>query len=318
MAALEACSNTVEREESFLPSNYEGGTMTTVEDLIPLYLRDRISLGELAHNTARRARCTLYLFADHVGRRQLKNIGATHIEGWLARSEHLAPATRRTGLSTVRAFFRWAIRKGHCKRNPAAEVRGPRQPRRIPRALPEDAIRAVLNQTPDSRGYLIVLLMVQQGLRCVEISRLTLGDIDFNARTMRIRGKADHERILPIMSETVQALETYLGDHPASGGALIRSYTRCHRPLCPPVIGKLVTDWMADAGLKRGRYDGTSAHAGRHSCATHMLLRGAHLRDVQAVLGHVSLTTTERYLPYVVDGLGSAMGGRTYGGLPRR
>jgi site-specific recombinase XerD len=69
---------------------------------------------------------------------------------------------------------------------------------------------------------------------------------------------------------------------------------------------------MWDAGIKRKARDGISAHAGRHTCATDMLRAGAHLRDVQAALGHRHLHTTEIYLPYLVNTLSEAMGGRTY------
>lgn len=313
MATLEACSNTPERDPRNPSSNHEDGNMATVEELIPVYLRERVALGELAHKTARTARCTLYQFSDYVGRRRIENIGVVHVRGWLISVEHLAESSRRTSLSTVRAFFKWAVTNRHCRRNPAIEVKGPPQPRTIPRALSAAAFTQILAHCPDSRAQLIVVLMVQQGLRCIEVSRLTVGDIDFNADTMRISGKGGHERILPIMPETLGALDRYLTDQPAVAGPLVRSYSRCHRSLCPSVISRLVSGWMRDAGVKRRKHDGVSAHAGRHSCATHMLIGGAHLRDVQAVLGHAHLTTTERYLPYLVNGLGDAMGGRTYG-----
>lgn len=230
--------------------------------------------------------------------------------------EHLAPSTRRTRLSNVRTMFAWAVKKGYCKRNPAAEVDAPRQPRTIPRALPAEQIRVVLEHCPDARGVLIVTLMVQQGLRCIEVSRLTMGDIDWNNNAMRVIGKGHHERILPIMPETLDALNGYLDEWPAAAGALIRSYMQVHRPLNPGTISRMVSQWMAEAGVKKRARDGISAHAGRHTCATDMLRGGSHLRDVQAVLGHAQLATTEVYLPYVVNGLAEAMEGRSYRVVP--
>jgi site-specific recombinase XerD len=286
--------------------------VAVVSELIDVYLTDRRKRGDLCADRARSDRCALHSFARHVGNRQLTNIGAVHVEGWLGSIGHLAPATRRTRLSTVRSLFAWAIRRGHCKRNPATEVRGPVQPRALPRALPAEQIGAVLDACPDARARLIVTLMVQQGLRCCEVSRLEVGHFDMHGLTMLVIGKGHHERLLPLTDETVSALREYLHEWPASAGPLIRSYRRCQQSLRADTISGLVAQWMWDAGIKRKARDGISAHAGRHTCATDMLRGGAHLRDVQAVLGHRHLHTTEVYLPYVVHGLAEALGGRTY------
>lgn len=291
-----------------------GQTMNyTVSDLIPTYLREKKALGEFSHSTTICARSTLFQFAGFVGGRKVQNIGPSLIDKWLISLEHLAPATRRERLSKVRGLFTWAIRRGYCKRNPAAETRGPKQPRTIPRALNAAAIRQILDACPDARARLIIILMIQQGLRCIEVSRLSVGDLDMNAATMRVVGKGGHERILPIMEETTEAIVRYLGEHPASAGPLVRSYVRCRRALTSMTVSTLVSRVMADSGVKQYVGDGISAHAGRHTAATDMLLAGAHLRDVQFALGHAHLTTTERYLPHLVKGLDEAMGGRRYG-----
>ncbi len=313
MAAVEAWQDPADSQAD-LPLDESGNEMGfTVGELVAPYLRDRQSRGVFVTDRARNARSILFKFADHCGLRKLKNIGEAHIESWLQTMEHLAPATIRDRLSTVRAFFKWAVRRGYIKRNPAADVEAPKQPRSIPRALPLESIAKVLDAAPDARGVLIVTLLVQQGLRCCEVSRLTMGDLDWNHNTMRVVGKGHHERILPITDETRDALEHYLDEHPASAGPLVRSYRRCHRALVADTISGMVAEWMWTAGIKRKPRDGVSAHAGRHTCATDMLRGGAELRDVQAALGHAHLATTEVYLPYLVKGLASAMGGRRYG-----
>lgn len=311
MVALQACSNTAGHAESLALQGGEDMGQT-VGQLISPFVKDRTARGLYCRETARTARGNLYRFARFMGERRVKNIGSSHIESWLASLEKLAPATRRSYLSTVRTFFSWAVRRGYCKRNPAHEVEAPRQPRSVPRALPQAAIASVLDHCPDARGRLIVTLMVQQGLRCVEIHRLTMGDLDWNYDTMRIVGKGHHERVLPIVDETRGALDEYLREHPASAGPLIRSYVQQHRPLTADVISHLVIGWMYEAGIKRRARDGVSGHAGRHTCATDMLRGGAHVRDVQAALGHRHLTTTEIYLPLLVHGLSEAMSGRSY------
>ncbi len=312
MVAVEACTTCPGHEVH--PVLEDGGNMGyTVGQLIAPYLQDRLARGIYNRGTARTARNNLHRFAQFIGQRKLQNISANHIENWLISLENLAIATRRGYLSAVRSLFSWAVRKGYCKRNPAAQVDAPKEPRRVPRALPQASIGQVLEHCPDTRAVLIVTLMVQQGLRCIEIARLTMGDLDFTHHTMRIVGKGSHERILPIMDETVSAIDRYLTDHPASAGPLVRSYVQPHRPLSAEAISALTIRWMYAAGVKKRARDGVGGHAGRHTCATDMLRRGAHLRDVQAALGHAHLQTTETYLPHVVHGLSEAMGGRKYG-----
>lgn len=285
---------------------------STLSEVIPLYLKDVKARKLIGPEHARKARSVLSDFAEHCGKRRIRNIGPSLIESWLARMGNIAPATIRQRLSFVRTFWRWAVRQGIARRNPAELVSSPKQPRSVPRALPAEAIAAVLEHCPDARGRLIVTLMVQQGLRCCEVSRLTMGDLDLTNGAMKIRGKGGHERVLPITEETRAAIHDYLAEYPASAGALVRSYTNVHRALTPNTISENVSTWMGDAGVKKQPRDGVSAHAGRHTCATDMLRGGAHLRDVQAALGHAHLATTEVYLPLLVHGLEQAMSGRSY------
>lgn len=250
-------------------------------------------------------------FHTFLGRRPLKLVGRTDIERWQETCRDYSPASRRQMLSTIRGYLDWCERRRLIGRNPARDVRGPRQPRTLPRALAGGAPGRVLLACPDNRARLIVVLMLQEGLRCIEISRLELADIDRQHKTVRVTGKAGHQRVLPLLEETEFALDAYLAEHPASAGPLVRSYTQ-NRALTAGSISRLVARWMYDAGVKQAPRDGVSAHANRHTMATDMLRNGAHLRDVQAALGHRFMSTTETYLPLMVRGLDAAMGGRRY------
>lgn len=292
----------------------------TFTPLIDPYIMFRRSQGDFGRSSTYTARRACGSFGEHVGARPLANLSPVHVEAWQAKlvKAGYAPTTRRLYLSAVRQLFVWAIRRGHCRRNPAAEVKGPREPRRLPRALNHDQVAAVLAQCVDARDRLIVLLMVQLGLRCIEVHRLEVGDIDLTNRLLRVTGKGGHERVLPIVPELHEALLSYLAEHPTHAGPLVRNYTDCQRALHPAVLSRKVTQLMWDAGIKRARGDGVSAHAFRHTCLTDVLRGGSHLRDVQAAAGHKHLATTERYLPLIVNGLEEAMAGRTYGGSPSR
>jgi integrase/recombinase XerC len=296
-----------------VPELSESGSMArTVLEIVSPYLQDRVKRREISHSKARDYRRVLVAFGDHCGKRPIPNISPVDVESWTSGMGHLAPATVRVYLSAVRGLFTWAIRHGYCRRNPALEVQSPKQPRTIPRGLSVESARALLLTAPDERGRLICGLMLQQGLRCIEVARMDLGDIDFGNGTMLVTGKGHHERVLPITDETRVLLDAYLYAHPAAAGPLIRSYQPCGRRLSAKTISMLVADWCWQAGIKRRARDGVSAHAGRHTCAGDMLRLGAHVRDVQAVLGHRHLATTEIYLPLLVRGLSDAMGGRSY------
>lgn len=285
----------------------------SVSDAIQLYTTNRYKQGEFSRSTAESQGYSLRSVAEIMGDPLIADLAHHHVETWLQKAA-LAPATKRTRLSQFRTLCKWAMAHGLLKRDPTLGVKGPSQPRRLPRGLPHQDVAHLLGGCPDARAVLIVLLMVQEGLRRIEVARLNLGDVDLTEGTLFVRGKGSHERILPITDETRQALSAYLSEHPAHAGPLIRSYVDGRSPLTPGHVGRLVADWMRDSGVKQRAWDGRSAHACRHTAATDTLRAGAHLRDVQRMLGHQSLTTTERYLPWVVGELREAMGGRRYKG----
>lgn len=286
--------------------------MAAVDRLARRYVAERRARLEFDDGTARKTRSILRQFVAITGcDTDSMRVTRRHVERFLEERD-IAPATARNQLSALRVFCKWCVLNGHMRSDPTIGVRGPRQPQLLPRALRADLVRRLLADCPDARARLIVLLMVQEGLRCCEVSRLQLGDVDFGDRTMLVRGKRSKERFLPVSTETWEALEDYLRLFPAGAGPLIRSYQRPKQALSASYISKRVNIWMATAGIKGAPHDGISAHALRHTAATDMLLAGAHLRNVQSALGHASLATTQRYLPRLVGELREAMGGRNY------
>lgn len=276
------------------------------------YVRDRVAAGKFApRTTAPSVESTLLIFAGKFPSLLPRNLTRNHVEAWM-KSRPLAPATRAAQLSRVRAFCDWLVDYGHVAKDPCKGVESPRLPRTVPRGLSRDQLASLLRVLPDARAELIVSLMTQEGLRCIEVSSLELGSIDFNDRTLFVTGKGGHERLLPISDETWQLIDAYLDAHPAISGPLIRSDHDDISSIQPATVSRLVAGWFRDAGLKSARWDGKSAHALRHTCGTDMVKAGAHLRDVQAALGHASISTTQRYIGATVKPLREAMGGRSY------
>lgn len=278
----------------------------TLPQLAHRYLAERRSRGELAATSLLTIKYTLAGFVAVAGSdTRPSKVNGGHVEAWLGHVP-MAAATARARLSQIRGFCRWCVRKGFMPRDPTAEIAGPRPPRCVPRSLRLPQVEASLGAAPDRRAVLIMILMVQQGLRACEVSRLELGDIDPLERVMLVRGKGGHERVLPITEEAWSAMADYLGEHPASAGPLIRSYNHPGRGITPGTVSRLTSIWMHSAGVP------DSGHALRHTAATDMLRAGANVRDVQAVLGHASIATTGRYLGWSMVDLRKATDGRRY------
>jgi site-specific recombinase XerD len=269
------------------------------------YVRERTLRKDFTRSTAAGVRSNLLLFCRSVGDLPPGRLRPHHVDGWLT-TMAVAPSTAALRISQLRVWFGWMMRRGVLRSDPAFGVKRPRMPRYLPRAVRPLAVSVILAACPDARGRLMCVLMVQEGLRCVEVSRLEIGDIDLGERMMLVKGKGGHERVLPLSNETWDALVAYLAEHPARSGVLVRSYVHPHRGITPAHISEKVAEWIRASGVE------ATAHCLRHTMATDMLRGGAHLRDVQQALGHVSLATTQRYLPLVVHDLRSAMGGRCY------
>lgn len=277
------------------------------------WLEGRLARGEITEGTADNYRCHLGMFVGVVGRRKrASKLDRADIETWLEEIANLAVSTRHQRLTLISGFCEWLVDEGVLRSNPCRGIRLPKVPKRKPRALPRDAVASVMAVLPDARARLIVALMVQQGLRREEVAGLRIEDVDLQDGTVFVRGKGDHERILPLVSECREALVAYLAEFPCGAGPIVRSY-QSGRALKPASIGNMVAKWMYRAGVKAAPRDGRSAHAFRHTAATDMLREGADVRDVQEMLGHTSLATTQIYLSVTAQRLRSVMEGRSYG-----
>ena len=273
------------------------------------YVAERERRKELNRGGARTVHYTLGTFVRSAGwDLRPSRLTRCHVERWMDR-RNLSSASLRSQLSIVRTFCEWLVDRGYARRNPTREIRSPRQPRLLPRALQPEAVDALFEAAPDTRAALIISLMVQEGLRCAEVAGLELGEVDLREAVLVVRhGKGGHERLLPLSDETVSHFERYLAEYPAAAGPVIRSYRHPTRGVTAKYLSKMVSEVFRAARVPE------SAHALRHTMATDVLRSGANLRDVQAALGHSSLMTTQRYLPYVVGDLREAMGGRQYQG----
>jgi integrase/recombinase XerC len=278
-----------------------GIAVQSLQDLVWSYVRERRDSGDFLPATAVNVRCDLLSFATHAGVGPAR-VTSQHVERWVS-SGNPARSTRRRRFSYVKLFCQWLVRKGHLAADPTLGLKAPRVPKPVPRGLALEDIRRLILAAPDPRARFILVWMAQLGLRCVELTRLELSDIDHEDRVVRIVGKGGWHRIMPVTLEASHALTGYLLVRGLRPGPLLE--------MSANHLSRLVSRWMAAAGVP-----GT-AHALRHSMATHLLrVDGADIKDVQAALGHQSLTSTAVYLPFSdVERLRTVMEGRWYGPL---
>ena len=228
------------------------------------------------------------------------------IREWLGtlHSQNKKKSSVARKLAALRTFFQFLLREGIVELNPAKLVSTPRLEKRLPKHLSiEDAIRFI--ETPDietdlgKRDRAILELLYATGVRVSELTTLSIGDIDFRQRLIRVTGKRRKERIVPFGEPALRALEAYLSvrdrflaQAPISkrdSKAVFLNYQGTR--ITTRSVGRMVEKYIR---ICAGMHD-ISPHALRHSFATHLLDSGADLRDIQELLGHARLSTTQIY-----------------------
>ncbi|HSL49593.1 MAG TPA: tyrosine recombinase XerC, partial [Candidatus Deferrimicrobiaceae bacterium] len=206
----------------------------------------------------------------------------------------LAKTTIARKLAAVRSCFRFLARRGALAVNPARQVRGPRLGRRLPSFLPVDETNALLGEAgaPSLAGVrdrALLELLYASGLRVAEGCGLDVDDLDEARRTVRVLGKGDKERVVPVGETALEALAAYLERRGRRRGPLFLN-ARGGR-LTVRSAHRIVRARARAAGIGQR----VTPHTLRHSFATHMLGAGADLRLIQELLGHRRLSTTQRY-----------------------
>jgi integrase/recombinase XerC len=223
-------------------------------------------------------------------------------------------------LAAIRSFFKFAVREGKVIRNPARLVATPKLPKRIPSVLSAEDLNAFLDgvaagpaaasgrrKRPGGRGEnrllvkrdrAILELLYASGLRVSELTGLNLADMDRKEQILRVRGKGNKERIVPYGGKAEQALEAYgpvradilrKASHPGDLQAVFLNHGGTR--LTPRSVARVVKKYVR---LINVNWD-LHPHSLRHAFATHLLADGADLRAIQELLGHSSLSTTQRY-----------------------
>ncbi len=281
-----------------MPAN----TTPRVESLLDRYLSEG-GARNLSALTLRNYRTDLRGFIQALEGWSIDPLAAGRIDlrRYLARllGDGIAPASVTRKVSTIRSFYRYLRSIGELAGDPFFGVKGPQRPRRLPQFLtPEDVVRLVHSadgpQPAELRDRALLELLYAAGLRVSEVAGVNQGDIDPDAREVRVKGKGSKERVSVFGEPAARAVERYVKEgRPglAAGKEAALFLNRFGGRLTARSVQTIVRKYAAKAGLPREAHP----HLLRHSFATHLLEGGADLRVVQELLGHSSPNTTQVY-----------------------
>lgn len=251
-------------------------------------------------------------FYRFLGAIPLRDVDVLVLRKYLAllKSRNLSKRTIARGLAVLRTFFRFLTREGDLVKNPMGLLKSPKLERRLPVILDENEVRCLMespeNDPPGLRDSAILETLYSTGMRVSELVGLGVDEVDFIGGVCRVTGKGGKERLCPIGDSALGAIRRYLEvrdrgrsqdrrltSRERAGGALFLNFSRNQggSGLTDRSVRRILGKHIA----RTCRREKISPHTLRHSFATHLLDRGADLRSVQELLGHVNLSTTQIY-----------------------
>lgn len=251
-----------------------------------------------SHHTVRAYKKDLDIFSNFV-ESQPEKIEPIDVRGFIA--EQINSGLNKTSagrrLAAVRSFFRFLHREGYIKSNPAKVVSTPKKPKMLPKFLTVDDVFSLIEK-PQGIGFMvardkaILELLYSSGIRVSELSGLDMGDIDLREGLVKVKGKGRKERIVPVGSKAIEAIRSYLVERmllKKKDKALFlnRNGSRITERSIRRIVVKYARMVLIDGRI--------GPHTLRHTFATHLLQAGADLRTIQELLGHSSLSTTQKY-----------------------
>src|SRR5688500_6991485 len=213
--------------------------------------------------------------------------------------QNYTKSTTARKLATLRSFYKFLIRRGLVSVNPLSTIRTPKQDKRLPKCLDLEQVQKLLDAPGDTdllaaRDKAMLEVLYSSGIRVSELVELEMADMDLQEGVLRVRGKGRKDRLTPIGSQAIKALQRYFElrqtgvGQPRTGRVFLNKHGES---LSTRSVRRKLDKYLVAAGLDPG----ISPHTLRHSFATHLLNNGADLRSVQELLGHQSLSTTQIY-----------------------
>ena len=241
----------------------------------------------------------------HLGDLDIKNLSdvkSTHIRNYIGvlSDGGMAPASISRIISSIRTYYRFLSSENLLDENPVLLINNPKLPKKLPDVLSEKEISLIINAIQESsqfyqRDKAIIELLYSCGIRVTELCNLEMSNLFIDEDLIRVMGKGNKERILPLGVRSKKYLDDYIkhsrNSHIKKSGSSFVFVSRNGNQLTRAMINIILNKWTQVSGLKKS----VSPHKLRHSFATHLLEGGADLRFVQALLGHSDISTTQIY-----------------------
>lgn len=237
-------------------------------------------------------------------------ITSRHIRGWIVgmMDKGIAPVSVNRKISCLRVFFRWMRKEGLITKNPLEQVILPKQKKSLPVFIGEQALNALLdnnnfgNNFTGIRNRTIIEMLYMTGMRRSELTGLRICDLDFSGLTVKVTGKRNKQRIIPLTGSFIKRVQEYLVKRNEICGSVDEGWlfiTKKGNKLYDKSVYNIVRSYlsMVTTSEKKG------PHVLRHTFATHMLNRGADLNAIKEFLGHANLSATQVYTHNTIEKL---------------
>ena len=234
--------------------------------------------------------------------KNLSDVKSTHIRDYIRvlSDGGMAPASISRIISSIRTYYRFLSSENILDENPVLLINNPKLPKKLPDVLSEKEISLIINAIQESsqfyqRDKAIIELLYSCGIRVTELCNLEMSNLFIDEDLIRVMGKGNKERLLPLGVRSKKYLDDYIkhsrNSHIKKSGSSFVFVSRNGNQLTRAMINIILNKWTQASGLKKS----VSPHKLRHSFATHLLEGGADLRFVQALLGHSDISTTQIY-----------------------
>lgn len=239
---------------------------------------------------------------------KIENISERFIKSYLMvlSESGLAKISMSRKLASIRGFFKYAYKLNYISFNPTSFISNPKSNRNLPEVVPQEIIlntyKEIDKDEKNAKLYKVIIeLLYGCALRVSELCNLNFGDINISSKTVRILGKGNKVRIIPIGGKSILILNEYLSDKKLNSKDPLLVYNKTKR-IYPRMIHRIVNKYLTIVSDLEKK----SPHVLRHSAATHMLDNGADLRAVKEILGHENLSTTQIYTHVSIERLKTA------------